>query len=162
VSLKRLQPGDPIPRFQLKGINNTILTLDLPDVDGPRLLFFFKREQKDSRAAFPMLERLTRNISQTAGRVWALTPDSHGESLETADQFQLSFLILLDAGGKVAETCGLAELPALVHVDKELNVKAVVQGWGNETWKTACLEFAQSLDLDSETLFQEEDWLPGA
>lgn len=156
-----LRPGDPVPRFQLKGINNMILALDLPDVEGPRLLFFFAREQRDSRAAFPYMERMARTLSQSAGRVWAITADSHGDCLETADQFQLSFQILLDTRNRVRDAYGIRELPALVPVDRELFAGAVLQGFDADKWTAACHEFVTSLGLDSNGLFQEEDWLPG-
>jgi peroxiredoxin len=154
--------GDPAPRFELRGIDNQIRSLD--EADGPTgtFLFFYSRELKDCRAAFPYMERLTRLVVKRGGRVWAVTRDGHGESLETADQFQLSFPILLDRRGWVSQAYAVAALPSFFHLDGELRLVQSVLGWKPDDVRTAALAFAQTHGMETDGLFQEGDWLPGA
>jgi hypothetical protein len=91
-----------------------------------------------------------------------LTADGHGESLEVADNFQLSFPILLDRRGRVREAYGIADLPSFVRLGTELTVLESVLGMNEPALVSLGRELASSLGMDAGGLFDEEDWLPGA
>ncbi|MBD3336039.1 MAG: redoxin domain-containing protein [Candidatus Eisenbacteria bacterium] len=154
-------PGEIVPGFELKAIDNQILRFDEKRAGEPILFFFFTREVSNCRAAFPAMERLARRLKDHPGRVWALTRDGHGDSLETADQFQLSFPILLDRSGRVSEAYGADPLPAFRYVGPDLKLREAVDGWDRDRVRAMGRELVASLGLGSGQLFTEDDWLPG-
>jgi peroxiredoxin len=135
---------------------------DLERDPRPTLLFFYARELKPCRAAFPDVERLTRRLEDLEARIWAVTADSHGDSLEVADQFQTSFPILLDPGGRVREALGLERLPAFVLLDARGLIQEVLQGWDPAAFRELAARMLASLGQEVGDLFDQTDWLPGA
>lgn len=153
--------GKQAPRFELRGIDNQVRVLETEGGRGGTFLFFYRRDHKDSRRAFSLMERLTRAIGRTDGTLWGMTSDGHGESLEAADAFQLSFPILLDRRGRVRDAYGIDALPAFVHVGPDLTIRGSVLGFREEEVRALGRTFAASLGVDTRELFDEEDWLPG-
>jgi peroxiredoxin len=160
--MSALEKGAPAPRFELRGVDNQVRALDGDGGPEGTFLFFYQRDHVDSRRAFSLMERLTRAIGRSRGVLWGVTSDDHGESLEVADNFQLSFPILLDRRGWVREAYRVTTLPAFVSVGPDLTVQGAVQGLDEAEVRTLGRTFASSLGLKSEGLFEEEDWLPGA
>jgi peroxiredoxin len=160
--MSELEKGAPAPRFELRGIDNQVRTLEADHGPEGTFLFFYQRDHVDSRRAFSLMERLARCIGHSRGILWGVTSDGHSESLEVADSFQLSFPILLDRRGWVREAYGVKALPAFVHMGPDLTILGAVQGLDEADVRALGRTFASSLGLESEGLFEEEDWLPGA
>jgi peroxiredoxin len=160
--MSALEKDGPAPRFELRGIDNQVRALEADRGPEGTLLFFYQRDHVDSRRAFSLMERLARAIGRSQGVLWGVTSDGHGASLEVADNFQLSFPILLDRRGWVREAYRLTTLPAFVHVGPDLTIQGTVLGMDEAGVRALGRTFATSLGLESEGLFEEEDWLPGA
>ena len=78
------------------------------------------------RAQAPILDRVAK--AQDPSRVLVLgvnTKDDQGDALRFARAAGISYASVHDAGGRVADSFGIRELPTLVIVDRAGNVTAV-------------------------------------
>lgn len=122
-----LQPGAPAPAFTLPALGGgSVASADLL-TGGAVVLVFFKVSCPVCQMTMPYLERLHR-----AGlRVIGMSQDKAGQTRSFADEFGLTFPILLDdpKGYPASSAFGISSVPSLFTIEPDGRVSAVSEGF---------------------------------
>ena len=125
--------GERAPDFRLRGIDNDHWILGEPDQRRSVLLAFFRREVATCRLMLPFIERLHRRARARQAEIIGISLDSQCDTLEFAQDYSLTFPILID--GPDLGTCRayrVERLPTTYRLDATLHVADSVVGWSRE------------------------------
>ena len=118
----KVQLGEKMPDFTLRGIDDKEYTLSEVIKKGPAVLIFSSQECPYSRKADPVLSTLYKSYKDKG--VTFLSIDSHKDTaLEQikayAEETKLTYVVLKDAGNTYADAVGAQKTPEVFIVSKE-------------------------------------------
>lgn len=113
-----ISPGEPAPDFKLKDLNGHELSLS--DFKGKLVLInFWASWCLPCTSEMPALQRLYSRLKDEGFVIVAIGVDDDRDSLAAfANQYGLSFPIIIDETGEVKKTYGVRGVPESFYVDR--------------------------------------------
>ncbi|MBD3161439.1 MAG: redoxin domain-containing protein [Candidatus Eisenbacteria bacterium] len=156
-----LGAGERAPRFRLRGIDNAYWILGEPDRRRNVLLVFFRREVGTCRLLLPFVERLHRRAHEHESEILGISLDTHPDTLELAEDYTLTFPILLEEKGyETFQAYGVSEVPTLFRLDADLRVAGSLIGWSKPDFERLGRSFLDAIGGGEETIWEEQDVPP--
>jgi peroxiredoxin len=156
-----LEPGAPFPEFSLPAADNTVWTLRHLLGGRRTLLVFYRRDCPACRILLPFAERMYRRLLRADLRVAGVAQDSHADTLELADGYQITFPLLLDHPRyALSAAAGVEEVPTQILLDPEGRVLSVTVGFARAAQDQLFLRLARELALGESSLFDARDLIP--
>jgi len=156
-----IRQGETAPDFALPAIDNTVWRGSDLLRGGRTVLLFFRRDCPASRLVLGFLERSYRRLQQAGLRVGGIRQDSHPDTLELADAYQITFPLLLDHPRlAVSGLYGVSHVPSQVMCDPQGTVLATVVGFSRWDQEQVFLRLARELSRAEDRLFHERDMVP--
>ena len=158
-----VREGERAPGFRLRGIDNAYWILGEPDRRRSVLVVFFRREAKTCRLLLPFVERLHRRAHRHESEILGISLDTHADTLELAEDYALTFPILLEERGyETFRAYGVSEVPALFLLNAELRVAAFLAGWSRDRFERVGRTFLDAIGGGPEEIWEEQDFPPDA
>jgi len=153
--------GQPAPTFKLTGIDSKKYSLEEALGQGPLLLAFFKVSCPTCQYAIPFIERLYQQFREQGMQVWAISQDDARDSERFAEEYSVTFPILLDEYPyETSREYGLEYVPTLFLLKRDRHVELTSDGFS----KTDLLEIQRSMAKIFSTkpprLFQPNEKVP--
>ena len=140
-----LSAGKLAPTFELSGMDGKKYALQEALARGPVLAAFFKVSCPTCQYTLPFLERLHKQLQEKNVQVWAISQDRAGESRRFAQEYGITFPILLDDNGyEVSRSYGLTYVPTILLIAPDGHVQLSSEGF----CKAELLEMQKSLAQD--------------
>jgi peroxiredoxin Q/BCP len=153
--------GETAPDFTLPAADNTIWKLSQLLRGRRVLLIFYQRDCPACRTLLPFVERMHRRLQQADLRVAGVAQDSHPDTLELADAFQITFPLLLDHPRlAVTRGYGATEIPTQVWLSQDGKVLGTLVGFSRNQQDALFLRLARELGKPESSLFAEGDLIP--
>ena len=107
-------PGDVLQDFTLPDATGTSVSLTQLVADGPAVLVFYRGGWCPfcNLALHQYQAELVPQLARFGARLAAISPQTPDESLSTAEKHSLEFVVLSDAGARVARRMGVTFEPA--------------------------------------------------
>jgi peroxiredoxin len=158
---KPIEPGELAPLFSLPATDNTIWSLAQLLRGRRALLLFFRRDCPASRLMLQLLERIYRRLYRAGLRAAGIAQDSHRDTLEMADAYQITFPLLIDHPRfEVSRAYGITKVPARLLLDPERRVVARGDGFSRSELEALFAQLTRELDGTAESLFHPGDMYP--
>ena len=144
-SFQSLDAGAAAPPFALRDADGKTYSLPEALKQGPALLAFFKVSCPTSQFTLPFLERLHQAIKQSgAVRLWGVSQNDAGQTCAFAQEYGLSFPLLLDEDGyAVSNGYGLTNVPSLFLVEPDGAIRVASVGFNRRDIEDIAAEFSQ-------------------
>ena len=144
-SFQSLDAGAVAPPFALRDADGKTYSLPEALKQGPALLAFFKVSCPTSQFTLPFLERLHQAIKQSgAVRLWGVSQNDAGQTRAFAQEYGLSFPLLLDEDGyAVSNGYGLTNVPSLFLVEPDGAIRVASVGFNRRDIEDIAAEFSQ-------------------
>lgn len=151
--------GKKAPPVELVGLDGKRYNLQMAaSSTGTVVLVFFKVSCPTCQYALPFVERLHQRYQ--SANIWGVSQDDAGASASFAQQFKLSFPILLDEGLAATVNYDLSTVPSIFLVDKNLSVKISSEGFVRDDLEGLNGELAALTQQPIKPLFQARDEVP--
>ena len=122
--------GQTAPDFSLKSIDGTEYSLSKLLKRGPVFVSFFKVSCPVCQFTFPFLERLYKRYGSKDVTFLGISQDNARATKEFADEYGVTFPIVLDAKGYPASNAyGLTNVPTSFLIDTDGSVKIASHGF---------------------------------
>ena len=158
---RTLKSGDHAPPLNLPGMDGAAHSLEQSLAAGPVLLAFFKVGCPTCQFAFPFLDRLHRQFRDHGAAVWGVSQDDSGSSRQFAEQYGVSFPILIDAKPyKVSDQYGVAYTPTLFLVGRDGQIELAGDGFSKQDLIDTQKKLARELSVAAADLFLPTERVP--
>jgi len=149
--------GKKAPGFALKSLDGSEVSLKATLEKGPVVAAFFKVSCPVCQFTFPFLERLHQRYGKDNVTFLGISQNDPADSKKFAQQYGLTFPILLDAKGYPASNAyGLTNVPTIFLIDTDGAVKVSSMGFN----KTDLESIANTL-ADRKSVSRAPVFLPG-
>jgi peroxiredoxin len=153
--------GQTAPHFSLKSIDGKELSLNALLKRGPVLAAFFKVSCPVCQFTFPFLERLHKRFGKDEVPFLGISQDNARDSKEFADEYGVTFPILLDAAGyPVSNAYGLTNVPTIFLIDTDGAVKLTCGGFNKKDLEALAAELSERRKLPPAALFRPDESVP--
>lgn len=151
--------GKKAPPVELVGLDGKRYNLQMAaSSTGTVVLVFFKVSCPTCQYALPFVERLHQRYQ--SANIWGVSQDDADASTSFAQQFKLTFPILLDEGLAATVEYDLSTVPSIFLVDKNLSVKISSEGFVRDDLEGLNGELAALMQEPIKPLFQAKDEVP--
>ena len=149
--------GNKAPDFSLKSLDGREYSLKAALEKGPVVAAFFKVSCPVCQFTFPFLERLHQRHGKDGVAFLGISQNDSADSKKFAQQYGLTFPILLDAKGYPASNAyGLTNVPTIFLIDAGGAVKVSSMGFNK-----ADLENIANTLADRKSISRAPVFLPG-
>jgi peroxiredoxin len=153
--------GQTAPDFSLNGIEGKEYSLSELLKRGPVLVAFFKVSCPVCQFTFPFLERLYKRYGSSEVAFLGISQDNAGATKEFADEYGVTFPMLLDAAGYPASNAyGLTNVPTSVLVDTSGSVKLTCFGFNKRELETFAADLSERQKIPQVALFRPDESVP--
>lgn len=153
--------GDFAPDFRLRTVDNAYWVLGAPDRRRSVLLVFFRRESKACRVLLPFVERLHRRTRPQEAEVLGISLDGQRDSLEFAEDYTLTFPMLLDPPDyPTAQSYRVDQVPALFRLDADLRIADHSVGWSRSRFQSIAEAYLSSIGSRGDGVWEPGDIVP--
>ncbi|MCI0403428.1 MAG: TlpA family protein disulfide reductase [Acidobacteria bacterium] len=156
-----LDPGAAAAPFTLSDAEGKSYSLPEALKQGPVLLAFFKVSCPTCQFTLPFLERLHQAIKGSgAARLWGVSQNDAGQTRAFAEEYGLSFPMLLDdAGYPVSNGYGLTNVPTLFLIEPNGAIRISSIGFSRKDIEDIAAEFGKRTSLPI-SVFQPGERIP--
>jgi peroxiredoxin len=159
--MTKLVAGQAAPHFSLESIDGTKYSLNALLKRGPVVAAFFKVSCPVCQFTFPFLERLHKRYGNDEIAFLGISQDNARISKEFADEYGVSFPILLDATGyRVSNAYGLTNVPTIFLIDTDTTVKVICFGFDKKDLEAIAAELSERRQLPLAALFRPDEPVP--
>jgi peroxiredoxin len=128
---------------------------------GPVLAVFFKVSCPTCQYTFPFLERLYRQLGPNGVQVLGISQDSARDSQKFAQQFGVTFPVLIDAEPyAVSRKYGVDSVPTLLLIAPDGQVEVTGDGFSKSDLLAVQRSLARHLSVTPPPLFQPGEKVP--
>jgi peroxiredoxin len=153
--------GQTAPNFSLKSIDGT--RYSRPELLTRGLVFvsFFKVSCPVCQFTFPFLERLYKRYGGKDVTFLGISQDNAGATKEFADEYGVTFPMVLDAEGYPASNAyGLTNVPTSFLIDTDGSVKIASMGFNKKDLETVAAELSERRKIPPSALFRPDESVP--
>lgn len=156
-----LNTGMAAPPFVLAGMEGKNYNLQEGLSRGPVLAAFFKVSCPTCQYAFPFLERLYQQLRPQGGQVWGIVQDEASQARRFADEFRITFPILIDDSPyAISRKYRLEYVPSLFLIEPDGRVAVSSEGFCKADLLEMQKSLAQSLAAAPGPLFLPKEKVP--
>jgi peroxiredoxin len=153
--------GQTAPDFTLKSIDGTEYSLPKLSERGPVFISFFKASCPVCQFTFPFLERLYKRYGGKDVSFLGISQDSSRATKEFADEYGVTFPVVLDAEGYPASNAyGLTNVPTSFLIDTDGSVKIASMGFNKKDLEAVAAELSEGRKIPLSTLFRPDESVP--
>ena len=151
------------PDFSLKSIEGTEYSLSKLLKRGPVFVSFFKVSCPVCQFTFPFLQRLYKRYGSKDITYLGISQDDARATKEFADEYGVTFPIVLDAKGYPASNAyGLTNVPTSFLIDTDGSVKIASMGFIKKDLEAIAREFSQHHKISFSALFRPDESVPAS
>jgi|SRR5579859_4444205 len=155
--------GNPAPNFSLKSLDGQPFSLAESLNKGPVVLAFFKVSCPVCKFTFPFLERLYQRYRTENVTFLGISQDNVAASREFANDFGVTFPILIDDSGyPVSNAYGLTVVPTVVVVQPNGSVRVSSMGFVKADLEAAADYLADRRNITRLPVFLSSEAVPAA
>ncbi len=156
-----LAVGERAPDFRLRAIDNTYWILGAPDSRRSVLVVFFRRESKACRVLLPFVERLHRRLRKQDAEILGISLDGHRDALEFAEDYTLTFPMLLDPPDfETARRYRVEQVPLIYRLDADLRIVESGVGWSKSQFETLAAQYLEAVGAGPAGIWEPGDIVP--
>jgi peroxiredoxin len=149
------------PDFSLKSMDGTEVSLHALLERGPVFVSFFKVSCPICQFTFPFLERLYKRLAGSNAAFFGISQDTIRATREFADEYGVTFPILIDANGYPASNAyGLTNVPTSFLIDTDGTIKITCLGFNKNDLEVIAAELSARQTLPSTSLFRPDESVP--
>ena len=153
--------GQTAPDFSLKSIDGTEYSLPKLLKRGPVFTSFFKVSCPVCQFTFPFLNRLYKRYGSKDVTFLGISQDSARATKEFADEYGVTFPIVLDAEGYPASNAyGITNVPTSFLIDTDGSVKILSIGFNKKDLEAIAVELSQRHKIPLSALFRPDESVP--
>jgi len=153
--------GQTAPDFSLKSIDGTEYSVAKLLQRGPVFVSFFKVSCPVCQFTFPFLERLYKRYGGKDVAFLGISQDNARATKEFADEYGITFPIVLDAEGYPASNAyGLTNVPTSFLIDTDGSVKIASMGFNRKDLEDIAAELSQRGNIPLSVLFRPDESVP--
>ena len=153
--------GQTAPDFSLKSIDGTEYSLPKLLERGPVFISFFKVSCPVCQFTFPFLERLYKRYGGKDVSFLGISQDSSRATKEFADEYGVTFPMLLDTEGYPASNAyGLTNVPTSFLIDTDGSVKIASMGFNKKDLEAVAAELSERNKIPLSVLFRPDESVP--
>lgn len=153
--------GHGAPDFSLKSLEGKEYSLKKLLERGPVLVSFFKVSCPVCQFTFPFLERLYKRYGSEEVTFLGISQDSPKASKEFADEYGVTFPVLLDVEGYPASNAyGLTNVPTTFLIDTDGKVKLTGFGFNKNELEAIAAELSERRKIPPAALFRPDESVP--
>src|ERR1700736_3548402 len=153
--------GQTAPDFSLKSIDGTVYSLPKLLERGPVFTSFFKVSCPVCQFTFPFLNRLYKRYGSKDVTFLGISQDSARATKEFADEYGVTFPIVLDAEGYPASNAyGITNVPTSFLIDTDGSVKIARTGFNKKDLEAIAAELSQRHKIPLSALFRPDESVP--
>lgn len=156
-----LQAGSAAPAFTLAGMEGRSYSLREALAGGPILVAFFKVGCPTCQYTFPYIERIHQQFRERGIQVWGVSQDKAKDSRSFAEEFGLTFPILIDDHPyAVSDAYGLIHVPTLFLIDSQGEIVLTTDGFDKKDLLAVHRWLAEISAASPPTLFLPTERVP--
>jgi peroxiredoxin len=156
-----ISTGQKAPDFSLKSVDGKEYSLHALLERGPVFVSFFKVSCPVCQFTFPFLERLYKRLAGSEAAFLAISQDTIRATREFADEYGVTFPLLIDADGYPASNAyGLTNVPTSFLIDTDSTVKITCLGFHKKDLEALAAELSTRQKLPSAPLFRPDESVP--
>jgi len=153
--------GHPAPDFSLKSLDGKEYSLRKLLERGPVLVSFFKVSCPVCQFTFPFLERLYKRYGSEEIAFLGISQDLEKPSKEFADEYGVTFPVLLDTEGYPASNAyALTNVPTTFLIDTDGTVKLTSFGFNKKELEAMAAELSTRRKIPPTALFRPDESVP--
>jgi peroxiredoxin len=153
--------GQTAPDFSLKSIDGTEYSLPELLKRGPVFTSFFKVSCPVCQFTFPFLERLYKRYGGNDVAFLGISQDNTRATKEFADEYGVTFPIVLDAAGYPASNAyGLTNVPTSFLIDTDGSIKIASMGFNKKELEAVAAELSERGKMPAAALFRPDESVP--
>jgi peroxiredoxin len=155
------KPGTKSPTFTLVGMDGRPCSFQDALARGPLLVAFFKVGCPTCQYALPFLERLHQQFREHGAQVWGISQDDARSSRSFAEEFGLTFPILIDDHPyDVSDAYGIRHVPTLFLINGQGLVELATDGFDKKDLLAIQHWFARGFSVSPPALFLPTERVP--
>jgi peroxiredoxin len=159
--MTHIAAGNSAPNFSLKSPDSTEFSLAHALKKGPVVLAFFKVSCPVCKFTFPFLERLYERYKSDTVTFLGVSQDNASASRDFANDFGLTFPILLDDSSyTVSNAYGLSMVPTVFLVEPDGTVKVSSMGFVKADLESIADSLADRQNLTRTAVFLKTESIP--
>jgi peroxiredoxin len=159
--MSTLVAGHTAPEFSLKSLEGKEYSLKTLLERGRVLVSFFKVSCPVCQFTFPFLERLHKRYGSEEITFLGISQDNVRASKEFADEYGVTFPVLLDAEGYPASNAyGLMSVPTTFLVDTDGKIKLTGSGFNKKEMEAMAAELSARPRIPPAALFRPDESVP--
>lgn len=125
-----LKTGALASNFTLAGLEGRTYSLRGALERGPLLVAFFKVSCPTCQYAFPFIERINQQFRGHGIQVWGISQDDAKTSRSFAEEFEVTFPILVDDHPHdVSDAYGITHVPTVFLIDSQSQIVLATDGF---------------------------------
>src|SRR5450432_128471 len=156
-----ISAGQKAPDFSLKSIDGRGYSLHALLEQGPVFVSFFKVSCPVCQFTFPFLERLYKRLAGSNAALLGISQDTVRLTREFADEYGVTFPILIDADGYPASNAyGLTNVPTSFLIDTDGTAKIVCLGFNKNDLELIAAELSERQKIPFAALFRPDESVP--
>jgi cytochrome c biogenesis protein CcmG, thiol:disulfide interchange protein DsbE len=156
-----LTPGKTAPDFSLEGIDGKNYSLNDERKSKLVLAAFYKKSCPVCQLTFPFLERIGKAYAGSSFEVLGIAQDEPHEAEQFAEEFQLSFPIVVDEEPyKVSSAYGLTNVPSIFLIDRDGKILHTLVGFDKAGLIETSMSIAGKLHQPAAPVFTKADNVP--
>jgi peroxiredoxin len=153
--------GQKAPDFSLKSMDGREYSLHALLERGPVFVSFFKVSCPVCQFTFPFLERLYKRLAGSNAAFFGISQDTVRLTREFADEYGVTFPILIDADGYPASNAyGLTNVPTSFLIDTDGTVKIICLGFNKKDLEAIAAELSERQKIPPAALFRPDESVP--
>lgn len=153
--------GQKAPDFSLKSLDGKEYSLQDLLSRGPVLAAFFKISCPVCQFTFPFLERIYKRYGRGDVTFLGISQDDARATKEFADEYGVSFTMLLDAAGYPASNAyGITNVPTTFLIDTNGAVKLTCNGFNKEELEAITADLSERQKIPVAALFRPDESVP--
>jgi len=156
-----LSAGNAAPPFELAGVDGRKYSLKEDLARGPVLIAFFKVACPTCQYTFPFLERIHQQLGSQGAEVWGVVQDEARDAQHFANQFGVTFPILVDNYPyRLSREYGLEYVPTIFLIEPNGNIAISSEGFSKAALLEIHRSLAQSFSASPDPLFKPAEKIP--
>ncbi len=156
-----ISTGQKAPDFSLQSTDGTKYSLHALLERGPVFISFFKVSCPVCQFTFPFLERLYQRLAGNQAAFLGISQDTVRLTREFADEYGVTFPILIDAAGYPASNAyGLTNVPTSFLIDTDGTVKITCLGFNKKNLEAIGAEISERQKMPPAPLFRPDESVP--
>jgi peroxiredoxin len=156
-----IRPGEESPDFLLPAADNTLWKRSDFLLRPRTLLIFYQRGCAASRLVLMMAERLHRRLGRHGLQIAGVAQESHPDTMELADAYQITFPLLLDYPRlALTSAFGADRTPFQVLLDEKGKVLETLRDFSREEEEELGRRLSRALGCAEVPLVQPGDKIP--